>query len=42
MPNVPVKAEQVKAVIDRHPSAVIGVCFMHMLEKAGVAGCCLV
>lgn len=36
MPNVPVKAEQVKAVIDRHPgAAVIGVCFMHMFEKAG-------
>lgn len=36
MPNVPVKAEQVKAVIDRHPDAlVIGVCFMHMFEKAG-------
>jgi len=33
---VPVKAEQVKAVIDRHPGAlVIGVCFMHMFEKAG-------
>lgn len=36
MPNVPVKAEQVKAMIDRHPGAlVIGVCFMHMFEKAG-------
>jgi len=36
MPNVPVKAEQVKAVIDKHPgTAVIGVCFMHMFEKAG-------
>jgi hypothetical protein len=36
MPNVPVKAEQVKAVIDRHPGTlVIGVCFMHMFEKAG-------
>jgi|SRR5208283_451792 len=36
MPNVPVKAEQVKAVIDKHPGAlVIGVCFMHMFEKAG-------
>ena len=35
MPNVPVKAEQMKAVIDRHPGAlVIGVCCMHMLEKA--------
>ncbi len=36
MPNVPVKAEQVKAAVDRHPGAlVIGVCFMHMFEKAG-------
>ena len=36
MPNVPVKAEQVKAVIDKHAGAlVIGVCFMHMFEKAG-------
>ena len=36
MPNVPVKAEQVKAVIDRYPGAlVIGVCFMHMFEKEG-------
>jgi hypothetical protein len=36
MPNVPVKAEQVKAVIDKHSGAlVIGVCFMHMFEKAG-------
>ena len=36
MPNVPVKAEQVKAVLDRHEGAlVIGVCFMHMFEKAG-------
>ena len=36
MPNVPVKVEQVKAVIDRHAgAAVIGVCFMHMFEKAG-------
>jgi hypothetical protein len=35
MPNVPVKAEQVKAVIDKHAGAlVIGVCFMHMFEKA--------
>ena len=39
MPNVPVKAEQVKAVIARHPGAVvIGVCFMHMFEKAGWLG----
>jgi len=36
MPGVPVKPEQVKAAIDRHPgSVVIGVCFMHMFEKAG-------
>ena len=36
MPNVPVKAEQVKAAIAKHPGAVvIGVCFMHMFEKAG-------
>jgi len=36
MPNVPVKAEQVKAVLDKYPgAAVIGVCFMHMFEKAG-------
>ncbi len=36
MPNVPVKAEQVKAVIDKHyGAAVIGVCFMQMFEKAG-------
>jgi len=36
MPNVPVKAGQVKAVIGKHPGAVvIGVCFMHMFEKAG-------
>ena len=36
MPNVPVKAEQVKDVIGKHPGAtVIGVCFMHMFAKAG-------
>ncbi len=36
MPNVPVKAEQVKAVLDKYPgAAVTGVCFMHMFEKAG-------
>ena len=36
MPNVPVQADQVKVVIDRHPGAVvIGVCFMKMFEKAG-------
>jgi hypothetical protein len=35
MPNVPVEAEHVKSVIDKHSGAVIGVCFMHMFEKAG-------
>ena len=36
MPNMPVNAGQVKAVIDRHKgAAIIGVCFMHMFEKAG-------
>ena len=36
MPNVPVKAEQVKTVIGKYPeAAVIGVCFMRMFEKAG-------
>jgi hypothetical protein len=36
MPGVPVKVEQVKSVIDKHPgTVVIGVCFMHMFEKAG-------
>ena len=36
MPNVPVKAEQVKVVLDKYPgAAAIGVCFMHMFEKAG-------
>jgi hypothetical protein len=36
MPNVPVKAEQVKGIVDKYPGArVIGVCFMHMFEKAG-------
>ena len=36
MPNVPVKAEQVKVVLDKYTGvAVIGVCFMHMFEKAG-------
>jgi len=39
MPNVPVKAEQVQAVIAKHPGArVIGVCFMHMFEKAAWTG----
>jgi hypothetical protein len=36
MPNVPVKPEQVKAIIDKHTGAIIiGVCFMKMFEKAG-------
>jgi hypothetical protein len=36
MPNVPVKAEQVKSVTDKYAdAAVIGVCFMKMFEKAG-------
>ncbi len=36
MPNVPVKAEQVKIVLDKYSgAAAIGVCFMHMFEKAG-------
>ena len=36
MPNIPVTAEQTKAIIDRHTgAAVIGVCFMRMFEKAG-------
>lgn len=36
MPNVPIQADQVKAVIDRHQGAtVIGVCFMKMFEKEG-------
>jgi hypothetical protein len=36
LPNVPITAEQVKGVIDRYPGTlVIGVCFMHMFEKAG-------
>jgi hypothetical protein len=36
MPGVPVKAEQVKNVLHKHSGAVvIGVCFMHMFEKAG-------
>jgi hypothetical protein len=36
MPNVPVQVEQVKAIIDKHHGAVvIGVCCMHMFDKAG-------
>jgi hypothetical protein len=36
MPNVPVEAGQVQAVIDGHPGVkVVGVCFMHMFEQAG-------
>ena len=36
MPGIPVKVEQVKAMTGRHANAaLIGVCFMHMFEKAG-------
>ncbi len=36
MPDVPVKKEQVQALIKRHGNVkVIGVCFMSMFEKAG-------
>jgi hypothetical protein len=36
MPNVPVTADQVKAVIGQHAGAkVVGVCFMNMFEKEG-------
>ncbi len=36
MPGVPVKVEQVKAVMGKHAgAALLGVCFMHMFEKAG-------
>lgn len=36
MPGVPVEAGSVRAIIDSHPGAkVVGVCFMHMFEKAG-------
>jgi hypothetical protein len=36
LPDVPVTVEKVKAVIDKHPEAlVMGFCFMHMFEKAG-------
>jgi hypothetical protein len=36
MPNVPVKAGQVKSVTEKYAgAAVIGVCFMKMFEKAG-------
>lgn len=36
LPNVPVEARQVKAIIDRYPgAAVIGFCSMHMFEEAG-------
>jgi len=39
MPNVPVTIEQVKATIDLHSGvSIIGVCFMHMFEKAGWSG----
>jgi hypothetical protein len=36
MPDVPVKKEQVRDIIQKYPSVhVIGVCFMNMFEKAG-------
>jgi len=36
MPNVPIEANQVKSVIERHPDASpVGVCFMSMFEKMG-------
>jgi hypothetical protein len=36
MPNVPVKADEVKAMIARYQDAVVvGVCFMNMFAKAG-------
>ena len=36
MPNVPVTITDARIVITRHPEAVtLGICFMHMFEKAG-------
>lgn len=36
MPNVPVTLEQIKSAVEQHPGALlIGICFMHMFEKAG-------
>ena len=36
MPDVPVKKEQVRDLIEKYPNVkVIGVCFMSMFEKAG-------
>ena len=36
MPNVPVEAGQMKAILDSHPGAkVVGVCFLKMFEQAG-------
>ncbi|WP_332449096.1 DUF2124 domain-containing protein [Methanoculleus sp.] len=36
MPGVPVTKESVQAVVGTHPGArVMGICFMHMFEKAG-------
>jgi hypothetical protein len=36
MPDVPVESVHMKTAINRHPGAkIIGVCFMHMFEKAG-------
>jgi len=35
MPNIPVAAEEMQAVIGRHPgAAIVGVCFMNMFEQA--------
>jgi len=36
MPGVPVTKEAVQAAVGTHPEAkVVGICFMHMFEKAG-------
>jgi hypothetical protein len=36
MPNVPIKKDEVKALIQRHSNVkVVGICFMNMFEKAG-------
>jgi hypothetical protein len=36
MPEVPVKAADVKPVVAKYPDAVkVGICFMHMFEKMG-------
>ncbi len=39
MPNVPVTVNDARGIIDRHPeSDRIGICFMHMFDKAGWLG----